>query len=357
MKPFSIFALYFSLASSAQAALDLSQPWVLADNYNDNGLSCRIQPTSSQIAGYAVIKDGEIVAEEMVTGLIPAWSTTKSWTAMIVGMLVDQGLLSLTDTLGNIFDDEADWDDIVDAEEKQTLTVRELLTFTSGLCEPVVGLVDGLVNQNSLADVLNATRYSQNGRGSFEYLGTNHIMARVVFKVSGQTPLEVASDAFTAMGLVEGTDYTWDSFGGVQGSAFGFKCNARTLAKLGLVYLQQGMASDDKRIVSAEWVAESTTNQLKEGDKPLLGVTAPGYGYQWYVQEDGYEAQGIGGQFLSVYPEENVVVSIMTTVDAPLALVTSGVGAFFLLNRIEDALSEIDSECDCEAFLFGLGCK
>jgi len=247
--------------------------------------------------------------------------------------------------LGDIFDNDEDWNDIVDAEEKQTLALEELLTFTSGLSE--AGSVrDRFQNQTSLVDVLNATIYSADGRGFFEYLPTNHILARIIFKVSGQTPVEVASDAFAAMGLVQGTDFTWDAFGGVSGSAFGLHYTPRALAKLGLLYLQQGLAAPDVRIVSKEWVTASTTNKLGPDDKPDNNAPLNGYGYQWYIGENIYMAIGGGGQLLAVYPDENMVVSIMTSLNHPLEVLSGTAQAFQLLQKMEDAFDTLLSEPD-----------
>jgi len=304
-----------------------------------------------------VIRDGEIVAEEMVSELLPAYSSTKSWSSMVVGLLVDQGLVSLTDTLGDIFD-TTDWQSIRDGEAKQTLTLQEVLTFTGGLTE-IGDLQDGFDNQNSLEEVLNATSYSAEQRGNFEYLPTNHLLANIVAQVSGKTPLEVASDAFAAMGMVEGTDYTWDTYGGVQGSAFGLNYNPRTLAKLGLLYLQQGLAASDVRVLSTEWVNASTTNQLGEGNTPNNRVPSNGYGYQWYTQDDGsYQGVGAGGQIVAVYPDKNIVLSIMTSFDGPLSLVFATTSAFKLQGKLEDAFDAIDSDCNCRGGLLGsIGCK
>lgn len=301
--------------------VDLSQPWTLAGNYNQNELYCTLQASMGEhIVGYLVVQNGTIVAEAyntagIVSEFVPIYSATKSFTSLIVGLLVDAGRLQLNTTLGQIFADDSNWVDIVHANEKKTLTMQELLTFTAGLHETAEVSV-AATQQRTLKGVLNATSFSGDQRGNFEYLPTNHILARIIHQVTGKTPLEVAMDAFTAMGLQANVNYTWDTFGGVEGSASGLGTNPRGLAKLGLLYLQQGYAAPDAPfpIVSPTWVSLSTTNQLQQGVIPNNNPLYSGYGYQWYTNNDGnYAAIGKGGQILTVFPKELIVVSVMTT--------------------------------------------
>jgi hypothetical protein len=75
------------------------------------------------------------------------------------------------------------------------------------------------------------------------------------------------------------------------------------MAKFGLLFLNAGRWGD-RQIVPAEWVAESTRNQLQseEGGKT--------YGYWWWVKDDGgYVAMGWGGQAISVDPALELVAA------------------------------------------------
>jgi CubicO group peptidase (beta-lactamase class C family) len=84
------------------------------------------------------------------------------------------------------------------------------------------------------------------------------------------------------------------------------------MAKIGLLYLNQGRWNGEQ-IVSAEWVAESTREHIS------AGTLAEGYGYQWWVDANGYymaqgltrgynKADGYGGQSIFVVPQHNLVV-------------------------------------------------
>lgn len=87
------------------------------------------------------------------------------------------------------------------------------------------------------------------------------------------------------------------------------------LAKFGLLYARKGVW-EGRRIVSADWVAQSTvasTKGLLHYKPPIYGC----YGYHWWVSAeqpeevpDYFFAFGFGGQYLAVAPEEELVAVI-----------------------------------------------
>ena len=82
-------------------------------------------PARGQLAaeGYGAGRDSDDISA--------IWSCTKSWVSLLVGMVVDDGLLSLDDTLGDVWPDQSVWKDVVDASIKQAVTIDSLLSMTS----------------------------------------------------------------------------------------------------------------------------------------------------------------------------------------------------------------------------------
>ena len=82
----------------------------------------------------------------------------------------------------------------------------------------------------------------------------------------------------------------------------------RDMAKLGQLYLDEGVWNG-QRIVSSEWVRESTRHQLSEPTNS--------YGYHWWITSfnvnggnyPAYSAAGLGGQFIYVIPELQAVIA------------------------------------------------
>ena len=62
-----------------------------------------------------------------------SFSTAKSFDSLALGLLVDAGLLTLNDTLGEIFIDDSTWENATHAEYVQGVSIEKLLTMTSGL--------------------------------------------------------------------------------------------------------------------------------------------------------------------------------------------------------------------------------
>lgn len=80
------------------------------------------------------------------------------------------------------------------------------------------------------------------------------------------------------------------------------------MAKIGYLYLNEGRWAG-QQVVSAEWVAASTR-------KHIPATLQDGYGYQWWVAEDGvYMALGYAGQFVFVVPQKDMVVVFVSDLE------------------------------------------
>ena len=77
------------------------------------------------------------------------------------------------------------------------------------------------------------------------------------------------------------------------------------MVKLGQLYLQDGYSSSDTQILSSEWIHEATSTQAEPS---WSWNWNGGYGYLWWLPDRGYLAWGLGGQFIVVIPELNLVI-------------------------------------------------
>ena len=317
---------------AALTVVDLSQPWAEAPGYNANNAATTLAAAvNSNTRSYLLLKGGKKVAEyyrpdvsETDTSLM--WSTTKSWSSLLIGILVDAGSVSVTSTLETIFPATTNWAAVTDQAAKKAIKLEDLLTMTSGLKDPV-----GLPSQDSLVEVLNHGTYDASKIGSFEYLATTHILAYVIKHASGGIEPETyalgASGVFPALGVTSGS-FSWganllfhvfDNWEGVSGSAYGLKMTVRQMAKLGQLYLQNGKASASNQLVSSMWVEQSTSPVSNVGELDFCFSSTEkftGYGYQFwtyrskragYVDLDYYCAIGHDGQYICVYPSLDAV--------------------------------------------------
>jgi CubicO group peptidase (beta-lactamase class C family) len=314
---------------------NLSQPWKKGPLYNQNKAYCTIQAAMAPllINGYVVVQDGLLVAEGYTCGndkddQYEAFSATKSFSTMIIGKMVELQQVSIHETLGDIFNntqggDDDDWVGVNQASEKKNVTLEELLTMTSGL---VTGPAE-LSDQEDLQQVLNFMEYQEDQRGKFYYLGASMILSRIIQRRSGLTPKQFVHEykIFDQMGICE-DDYSWETFGDVEGTATGLSTSPRVLAKLGQLYLQKGFAAEGLPLIDSAWVEASTTNQLPD-DTASVQSLFRGYGYQWYTDreerrdcawdpvpslEGAYAANGAFGQQIIVIPSQNIVIALMS---------------------------------------------
>jgi CubicO group peptidase (beta-lactamase class C family) len=107
-------------------------------------------------------------------------------------------------------------------------------------------------------------------------------------------PLGAESDGFYIMDGPPGV--------GREFSGAGFNATLRDYGRLGQMMLDGGLA-DGRRVVSADWVRQSTQPRHPEDGRG-------GYGLQWWTMggSDAYAAIGLQGQFIYIDPATRTVV-------------------------------------------------
>lgn len=121
--------------------------------------------------------------------------------------------------------------------------------------------------------------------------------------------------------------------------AYPFRITARDAARFGLLFLRNGVWGDN-RIISEEWIRESTTSYSDAG-------SAGGYGYMWWIAVDGkhlpvvtlndgaYSARGYGGHYILIIPEYDLVIVHRVNTDVNLSV--TGMEFGILVGLILDA--------------------
>jgi CubicO group peptidase (beta-lactamase class C family) len=135
--------------------------------------------------------------------------------------------------------------------------------------------------------------------------GGMHLLSGAVSKVTGTSAFEFAKGTlFKTLGIDEAI---WPA--DPQGVSYGWgdlHMSPRDMAKLGYLWLHHGRW-EDQQLVAADWM-EAATRQHAEH-------MGEGYGYGMWVYPDRvpplYEANGRGGQRISIVPAKNLIV-VMT---------------------------------------------
>lgn len=276
----------------------------------------RSNPDLAHTLNLIVAHHGEIVFERYYRGSGPGdlhaiHSVTKSVVSTLVGILAGAGLVDLDAPIASLIAAPA-----FDADPvKATITVRHLLTMSSGLYGDGWWDIDELADRGVrlLDGALEAPLVGPPGWGFLYNNGASHVLSAVIEAVAGAPMADVAAERlFDPLGIRR---WTWptDPQGRHWGCG-GLELAGRDLLKLGLLYLAGGRR-DGRVVVDGAYVA-TATSPLSRGGPPEFC----GYGLLWWVADratpPAYFAGGYGGQYVVVVPDLDLVVVTLADVDA-----------------------------------------
>lgn len=197
-------------------------------------------------------------------------SATKSVMALAIGLLLDDGkLASIDEPVSRIY---PEWKQ----GQKQHITVRMLLDHTSGL-QNVANAGQELEGAPDLVKLALAAELSHAPGTTFSYNNkATNLLPGIVQHLAGQ-PLDAYLHArlFKPLGI---THYAWmkDEAGTPLGMA-GLSLRATDLAAIGQLLLDDGVAPDGTRLLSARSVALLTAESARSPDVGLLWWRIPAW--------------------------------------------------------------------------------
>ncbi len=310
-------------------------PWPNGDLVQNTGLHSNVDADALQAASdwafdrdtpeqdtlsLIVAHDGEIILERYAQGIemttrTRTWSTAKSIAATLIGILVDQGRMSLDEPLNfGWFPENLS----PETDPRNKITLRHVLNMSSGLeaidnrgMEYATG--SGLSYWAGASSVTGARSRAQIREPGTYWDYENYDTLLGVYAMKQALGGEKTYAEFPRKALLDrigmrNTLISTDRFGDFILSSQVYT-NARDLARFGLLYLQGGMW-DGKRLISEEWIKFSRT--------PAPATVGKGgqYGGQWWlvpegrtdVPSDAYSTSGNRGQYTVVVPSQNIVI-------------------------------------------------
>lgn len=324
-------------SSSKSPVLDLSQDIPSAVLWNSSTASINLANVTEsqfpQVASYVILDNGQKVAQYYKSTTSPvnettlqhAFSVTKSWTSLLIGMLQFMNKISVTETLGDIWKDETNsiWPFVHNATFRKNITVEELLTMTSGCDDPPLDfnasrdpLKEGTFAGTNLTEVLNYPICNSSQKGVFNYMNDN-ILSYVILERSGMPPQQFAAKHLMPYLGMQNHTWKWlENLDGVAYASAGLSTSTLSYSKFGLLYLQNGYVSCDKQIISKEWIANSTKknfvpNELSQLWFHINQTTSVSYGYRfWLFDSWTYCAYGAGGHYICVWDDLRRVLAV-----------------------------------------------
>ena len=230
------------------------------------------------------------------------FSLSKSFTSTAAGMAIDEGLLTLDDTVISYFAD--DLPDNV-SENLAKMRVRDLLSMSTGHAEDTLPAFYRNTHRNWESGFLAAPVVHEPGTHFLYNTGATYMVAAILAKVTGKSLTDYLTPRlFEPLGIV---DPWWErSPSGVDVGGYGLNIRTEDIAKFGQLYLQKGKWNG-KQLISEAWIDDATRSHISNGDNPDSDWNQ-GYGFQfWRCRHNAYRGDGAFGQFCVVMPEQDAV--------------------------------------------------
>jgi CubicO group peptidase (beta-lactamase class C family) len=265
-----------------------------------------------------VMKDGRVVSEiyrnntDERTRFI-GWSMTKSITSVLIGCaLAERRIDSLDAPITRYLPELA-------SGGYDGASIRDVMEMRSGVDyeERYDFENPGVAASNHIAALVrNTTRFADAARTlprlsppgeRFQYKTIDTaVLGWLIERVTqGSVSAYTARCLWEALGAESDGYYIMDGApgSGREFSGAGFNATLRDYARFGQMMLDGGVANG-RRIVSAEWVRESTEPRHAEDNR------RGGYGLQWWTMggSEAYAAIGLQGQYIYVDPPSRTVV-------------------------------------------------
>ncbi|MEZ4679349.1 MAG: serine hydrolase [Caldilineaceae bacterium] len=271
----------------------------------------RIDAERINMHGFLLVRHNHIAAE----GYWAPWSAerrhrmysvSKSFVALAVGMMIDEGRLNLDGQVADFFPDKLPatlhpW--------LATSTVRDLLTMATAHSTTSYTRTD----PDWVWTFFN--RQPSHPPGTiFSYdTAATVVLTAIVETLAGMPFLDYMRPRF-----LDRIGFSADAWcvrtpeGGSWGGS-GVICTLRDMAKVALACMNGGLWGDE-RVLPADYVAAATSKQI---DNAIRGHH--GYGYQiWRERENGFSFRGMGSQYALCFPDKDFLFAcIADTQGAP----------------------------------------
>lgn len=260
------------------------------------------------VAGLLVIKNGHIVYERYGLGntedtLWCSFSVAKSVTSLLVGAAIKDGYIN------NVDEKVTDYLPRLRGSSYEQSSIRNILQMASGV----------KWNEDYADPKADINMMPWDARGLYKYLAIKpriHPPGKVFKYNSAETNL-VGTLLRSAIGNNLSTylsDKIWKPFGmeheanwelglpgGGETSGSSISASLRDFGRIGMFTLANGRLADGTSILTDNWIQDSITPSIAKKN----------YGYLWWLDSPvSYEAMGIFGQAIIVYPKEDVVIAM-----------------------------------------------
>ncbi len=272
----------------------------------------KLEKRGARTHGILMMRHGEIFAEGYWKPFHKdfchrMYSQTKSIVGIAIGLLEEEGKLSLDDKIVDHFPEKLDGKPQPYLEKQ---TIRDMLTMTT-----VGGTSWWFVSDDPDRThmYLNEKRamHPSGSLWSYDSPGSQ-VLSSLVEKLAGKPLLSYMKEKlFDEMGVFQTATVLKTPNGDSWGDS-AMVCTLRDMAALGCFVMQKGVWNG-KRLMNTEYLEAASSKLVDNNETSHYSAYHQGYGYQiWRVCGNGFAFVGMGDQLTVCFPEQDFVFACVS---------------------------------------------
>ena len=243
------------------------------------------------------------------TTLSNSFSIAKSITSILIGKAVEEGFIrSVDDPVGRYL---SSYNQGLDT----ALTIRHLLEMTSGIpfgesYNSPFGFMAKAYYGKQLEEATTAFHVQNKPGALWSYEGGNtELLGMILKNATGMSVSDYcASRIWGPLGAEKDAYWNLDHPDGMEKTFSGFYATARDFARLGLLFMNDGVVAGDT-VLQPSWVQQSVAPVGKPDE---FGEACNWYGWQWWINEHKghpfFLCRGLRGQYVVCIPDLELVL-------------------------------------------------
>ncbi len=268
----------------------------------------RIEKRGAIMHDILLMRNGKIVTENYWAPfhkdfLHRMYSQTKSYTSIAIGLLEEEGKLSLDQRIVDIFPDKINGE-ICEYLKEQT--IRQMLTMTT-VGNPDYWFTSSNPDRTHL--YFNERKAPMHPAGTvWEYDSPgSQVLSATVERLSGMKTFDyLKKKLFDKMGTFKNARILQTRNGDSWGDS-ALLCTARDMASFAQL-LMQGGVWEGERLMNERYIKDATSKQVDNSEFWYNGCFYHGYGYQiWRTEQNGFAFVGMGDQLTVCLPDRGIV--------------------------------------------------
>lgn len=236
------------------------------------------------------------------------FSVTKSMVSLAIGLLCEEGKLSLEDKIVAYFPEKVPKEGVHPYIAQ--ITIRDMLRMATAHGKTTYKLKE----TNDWVETFFSVMPSHLPGTVFSYdTSATHTLSALVEKLSGKELLNYLREkAFDEIGFSSEAYCIKDPMGVSMGGS-GMMASSYDMLRVMYLISQKGKWQG-KQLLPAWYLEEATKKQIDTFAKGPTFEEMQGYGYQfWCTRNEGYVCYGMGGQLMLVLPKKDMI--LITTAD------------------------------------------